>query len=88
MARLGADLESMAQLVSTLNQRADELGSLITGVTNQVQSTDWEGTDASNFKTSAWPQSATQLRNVQTMLTETANRIRQQAEAQRATSNA
>ncbi|NNE73870.1 MAG: hypothetical protein HKN26_09415 [Acidimicrobiales bacterium] len=86
MAQLGADVEQMDRLANKFNQEAGTIDGLIRSISSQVSGTWWKGRDADNFR-NQWNGTYTQqLRRTAEMLRATSNKVKKQAQQQRATS--
>ena len=88
MALLGSDPEQLDALARKFDEEAERIDSIITGITTQLGSTQWVGTDRDQFE-NQWNTSYTsQLRQVIASFNESAGNCRKQASQQRQTSSA
>lgn len=65
---LGNDPQDMQILISNLNTAIEQIQGAMNLVDGKVQSVQWNGTDADNFRNSEWPNSKSQLTKVITDL--------------------
>lgn len=61
---LGNDPQDMQVLIGNLNTAIDQIQSAMALVDGKVNSVQWNGTDADNFRNSEWPNSKNQLTKV------------------------
>lgn len=88
MAVWGLDIEQVRQLSSQLNQKAADIESILSTLTSALNSTQWEGPDANQFRTDWSGQHTSSLRNVANALRDAGAKAQQNAAAQEQTSNA
>ncbi len=88
MAVWGLDVQQVRQLSTQLNQKAADIDSILSTLTNALNSTQWEGPDANQFRNEWSGQHTTSLRHVAGALRDAASRASQNATAQEQTSNA
>lgn len=87
VTRIGADVEQLDAVAAALGQVAGTLRTTMTSTTALMSTTWWEGADAERTR-DWWKQRATgQLRTIDATLTDLAEALRQQAEAQRVASD-
>ncbi|MGC3955283.1 MAG: WXG100 family type VII secretion target [Propionicimonas sp.] len=87
MALWGADIGQLRQLSSQLNQKAGEIESVLTTLTNALANTNWEGPDAIAFRNEWSGQHTSALRQVANALREAGTKAAQNASAQESTSS-
>ncbi|MBD8080573.1 hypothetical protein [Cellulosimicrobium arenosum] len=83
----GANVEELRGLGTTLQQKAEEIKTTMQTLNQQIQSVQWQGPDADQFKGNDWPAAQTQLNQVSQTLTDAGNKATQNAQAQEQTSN-
>ncbi|MBD5786713.1 hypothetical protein IF650_11035 [Cellulosimicrobium terreum] len=83
----GANVEELRGLGTTLQQKAEEIKSTMQTLNQQIQSVQWQGPDADQFKSNDWPAAQTQLTQVAQTLTDAGTKATQNAQAQEQTSN-
>ncbi len=88
MAVWGLDIEQVRQLSSQLNQKAADIESILSTLTSALNSTQWEGPDANQFRNDWSGQHTSSLRNVANALRDAGAKAQQNAAAQEQTSNA
>lgn len=88
MAVWGLDVQQVRQLSTQLNQKAADIDSILSTLTNALNSTQWEGPDANQFRNEWSGQHTSSLRHVAEALRDAASRASQNATAQEQTSNA
>lgn len=88
MAVWGLDVEQVRQLSSQLNQKAADIESILSTLTSALNSTQWEGPDANQFRNDWSGQHTSSLRNVANALRDAGAKAQQNAAAQEQTSNA
>jgi uncharacterized protein YukE len=88
MAVWGLDVEQVRQLSSQLNQKAADIESILSTLTSALNSTQWEGPDANQFRNDWSGQHTSSLRNVANALRDAGAKAQQNASAQEQTSNA
>jgi len=87
MAIWGLDIQQVRQLSTQLNQKATDIDSILTTLTNALNGTQWEGPDANQFRNDWSGQHTAALRNVASALRDAAAKASQNASAQEQTSN-
>jgi len=87
MAVWGLDVQQVRQLSSQLNQKASDIDSILSTLTNALSNTQWEGPDATQFRSDWSGQHTAALRQVGQALRDAANKASQNASAQEQTSN-
>ncbi len=87
MAIWGLDIQQVRQLSTQLNQKATDIDSILTTLTNALNNTQWEGPDANQFRNDWSGQHTSSLRNVASALRDAAAKASQNAAAQEQTSN-
>lgn len=60
----GMNVEDVRRLGQLLQQKADEIRTMIGAIDGPVHSTQWEGPDARTFKDQWWPEHKTHLQQV------------------------
>lgn len=88
MAMWGLDIQQVRQLSTQLNQKAGEIENALTTLTNALNGTQWEGPDATSFRSDWSGQHTAALRQVIQALRDAATKAQQNANAQEQTSNA
>lgn len=88
MALLGSDPEQLDALARKFDEESERIDSIITGITTQLSSTQWVGTDRDQFENQWNTTSTSQLRQVISSLNDAAGNCRKQADQQRQTSSA
>ena len=82
MAMFGMDIAQVRTLATSLNTKAGEIDTIVNRVTSELQSTQWKGPDAENFR-SDWNGALTkQLRNVAQQLRDASQRATRNANEQ------
>lgn len=85
---IGMDPAAVRSLAGQLNAKADEIRTIAANLSSTLDSTQWVGNDATNFR-SDWSSShRTQLMNVADALSDASTRATSNAEAQEQASNA
>lgn len=87
MAVWGLDVEQVRQLSTQLNQKAGDIDSILSTLTSTLNSTQWEGPDATQFRNDWSGQYTSSLRQVSQALRDAAQKATQNANAQEQTSN-
>lgn len=87
MAVWGLDVQQVRQLSTQLNQKASDIDSILSTLTNALSNTQWEGPDATQFRSDWSGQHTSSLRQVAQALRDAANKASQNASAQEQTSN-
>ncbi len=88
MAVWGLDVQQVRQLSSQLNSKAQEIQGILTSLTSALNGTQWEGPDATRFR-SEWTGAHTaSLKSVIQALQDASTKASQNAAAQESTSNA
>lgn len=87
MAVWGLDVEQVRQLSTQLNQKAGDIDSILSTLTNALSSTQWEGPDATQFRNDWSGQYTSSLRQVAQALRDAGQKATQNANAQEQTSN-
>ena len=88
MAVWGLDVQQVRQLSTQLNQKAGDIDSILSTLTNALNATQWEGPDATQFRNDWSGQHTSSLRQVAQALRDAASKAQQNAAAQEQTSNA
>ena len=88
MAVWGLDVQQVRQLSTQLNQKAGDIDSILSTLTNALNGTQWEGPDANQFPNGWSGQYTSSLRQVAQALRDAASKATQNANAQEQTSNA
>ncbi|MGX9899300.1 WXG100 family type VII secretion target [Arthrobacter sp. SA17] len=88
MAIWGADVQSLRELGSKLQQGSDEIGRTKSMLNNLVQGVDWKGPDADAFKSDWNGEHTAALTKVINALQEAGQKAKNNANAQESTSNA
>jgi uncharacterized protein YukE len=84
----GMDIPGVRTLAGQMDQRAEEIRTLMGQLTNVLQSTQWVGPDRERFLSDWQGTHCQQLNNVIQGLTDAANRARVNAQQQEQASNA
>jgi uncharacterized protein YukE len=84
----GMDIPAVRQLANQMRQRADEIGTITSQLTSQLQSTPWVGPDQQQFTGDWSSQHVTALNNVKQALIDAATRADRNAADQESVSNA
>lgn len=87
MAIWGLDIQQVRQLSTQLNGKAADIDSILSTLTNVLNSTQWEGPDANNFRNEWTGQHTSALRQVAAALRDAASKAQQNAAQQEQTSN-
>lgn len=82
MAVWGLDVQQVRQLSSQLNQKAGDIDSILSTLTNALSSTQWEGPDATKFRNDWSGQHTSSLRQVAQALRDAASKASQNASEQ------
>ncbi|WP_395245242.1 WXG100 family type VII secretion target [Agromyces sp. MMS24-K17] len=82
MAVWGLDVQQVRQLSSQLNNKAGEIESILSTLTNALSNTQWEGPDATHFRNEWSGQHSSSLRQVVQALRDAAQRASQNAAQQ------
>lgn len=88
MAVWGLDVQQVRQLSTQLNQKASDIDSILSTLTSALNSTEWEGPDAMQFRNDWSGQHTSALRQVAQALRDAGSKASQNASAQEQTSNA
>lgn len=88
MSMTGMDIGGVRQLAAQLDQRAEEIRSLMGQLTNALQSAQWVGPDREQFVSQWQGTHCQQLNSVIQGLGDAAGRARQNAQQQEQASNA
>ena len=87
MAFVGMDVEQVQNLSRQLQQKASDIDNIITTLNSTMQSTEWKGQDAEQFRND-WNSSLTQkLRQVSQSLKDASRKASQNAQEQQTTSS-
>ena len=87
MAFLGMDVEQVQNLSRQLQQKASDIDNIITTLNSTMQSTEWKGQDADQFRND-WNSSLTQkLRQVSQSLKDASSKASKNAREQQDISN-
>lgn len=86
MAVWGLDVAQVRQLSSQLNQKAGDIDGILSQLTAALNSTQWEGPDATQFRSDWSGQHTASLRQVAEALRNAAQRAQQNATQQEQTS--
>ncbi len=87
MPMWGLDVQQVRQLGSQLTQKAGEIETLLSTLTNALNSTQWEGPDATAFRNEWSGQHTAALRNVANALRDAGAKATQNASQQESTSS-
>lgn len=87
MAVWGLDVQQVRQLSAQLNQKAEEIESILSSLTNTLGGTQWEGPDAIAFRNEWSGQHTAALRQVINALRDASQKASQNASAQENVSN-
>lgn len=87
MAVWGLDVQQVRTLSTQLNQKASDIDSILSTLTNALNNTQWEGPDAQQFRSDWSGQHTSSLRQVAQALRDAAAKAQQNASAQEQTSN-
>tara|TARA_R110002020_G_scaffold77567_2_gene195782 strand:+ start:2702 stop:2968 length:267 start_codon:yes stop_codon:yes gene_type:complete len=87
MAVWGLDVQQVRQLSSQLNQKAADIDGVLSTLTSALNSTQWEGPDANQFRNDWSGQHTSALRQVAQALRDAGQKASQNAAAQEQTSN-
>ncbi len=87
MAMIGMDVQQVRDLATQFGAKADAINDIITEITNRLNSTEWKGSDADQFKNDWNSNLTTQLRNVAQALRDAQQKANSNAQAQEDTSN-
>lgn len=87
MAVWGLDVQQVRALSSQLNNKAQDIDSILSQLTNALSQTQWEGPDATQFRSDWSGQHTSALRQVSQALRDAAQKASQNASAQEQTSN-
>jgi uncharacterized protein YukE len=88
MAVWGMDVQQVRELANVLGQKAGEIDTLISTITNKLSGTQWEGPDSQKFRSDWSGQLTSALKQVAQALRDTQQRAQQNAQDQESTSNA
>lgn len=80
MARIGASLESLAELKTTFDSQAQRIDELISTITGRLSNTDWEGPAAERFRGQWGSDFEPSLRNLRSALEECGVEVARQRE--------
>lgn len=86
MAIVGMDIQQVRQLSTQLSQKASDIEQILSSLSSQLGSTQWEGPDANQFRNDWSGQHTSALRNVANALRDAANKASQNASQQEQTS--
>ncbi len=86
MAMIGMDVEQVRQLATLFGAKADAINDIITEIGNRLNSTEWKGQDADQFKNDWNSNLTTQLRNVEQALRDAQQKANKNASDQDSTS--
>lgn len=86
MAMIGMDVEQVRQLATLFGAKADAINDIITEIGNRLNSTEWKGQDADQFKNDWNSNLTTQLRNVVQALRDAQQKANKNASDQDSTS--
>lgn len=87
MALWGLDVQQVRQLSSQLNQKAGEIENVLSTLTTALNNTQWEGPDATSFRSEWSGQHTSALRQVANALRDAATKATQNANSQESTSS-
>ncbi len=87
MAVWGLDVQQVRQLSTQLNQKASDIDSILSTLSNALNSTQWEGPDATQFRNDWSGHHTSSLRQVAQALRDAGQKAAQNATAQEQTSN-
>ena len=87
MAVWGLDVQQVRALSSQLNNKAQDIDSILSQLTNALSQTQWDGPDATQFRGDWSGQHTSALRQVSQALRDAAQKASQNASAQEQTSN-
>lgn len=87
MAFIGMDVEAVRQLAIQLDNKATDIDSIMSTLNSKLNSTDWVGSDATNFRNDWSSVHMTNLRNVSNALKDAAKSARTNADDQDTASN-
>ncbi len=82
----GNSPEQMRQLAGQIQQTAEQLNTIGTGLASSVEGVAWLGSDADAFKTQWWPEFQGQLNALSAQLNDKSTEVNRQAEEQETTS--
>ena len=88
MAFVGMDVEAVRTLAGQLNGKADEIDSITSTLTSQLSTTQWEGSDASTFRSNWSSTHVSQLMTVANALRDAASNAIRNADEQATASSA
>ncbi|WP_292727431.1 WXG100 family type VII secretion target [Microbacterium sp. UBA837] len=86
MAVWGLDVQQVRQLSTQLNQKAADIDSILSTLTSALDATQWEGPDATQFRSEWSGQHSASLRRVAEALRDAASKASRNAAAQEQTS--
>ncbi len=64
MAMVGADVEQLNQLSAQLNNKANDIQNVVSQLTSAINSVEWKGNDANQFRSDWEGQYVSQLKQV------------------------
>jgi uncharacterized protein YukE len=82
----GMDIQQVRQLSTQLSQKASDIEQILSSLSSQLNSTQWEGPDANQFRNDWTGQHTTALRNVANALRDASAKATQNASQQEQTS--
>ncbi|MFV8228599.1 WXG100 family type VII secretion target [Mycolicibacterium fortuitum] len=86
MAMVGADVEQLNQLSAQLNNKANDIQSVISQLTSAINSVEWKGNDANRFRADWSGQYVGQLKQVVTALQTASQNAKRNAQEQQTAS--
>ena len=86
MAFLGMDVEQVRQLARQMDAKAQTIDEIVSTLSSQLQSTDWKGSDADQFRNQWNSDLTTKLRQVSQALKEASQTATRNAQVQDSTS--
>ena len=87
MAMWGLNVEQVKSLATQMDTKAGDIDNILSALTSQLESTEWEGPDSTKFRSDWNGQYTNALRQISQALKDTANRARQNAAEQEQASN-
>ena len=88
MAMIGMDVQQVRELATQFGAKADAIDDIITEITNRLNSTEWKGFDADQFRTDWNTNLTNDLRKVANALRTAQQQANRNAQDQENTSNA
>ena len=88
MAFTGMDIAAVRNMAAQMDNAAGEIEAITSKLTGVLQGTQWEGADATNFRSEWEGQHCTNLRQLQERLRAVSNQARKNADEQEAASGA